>query len=197
MREVLIALGLAPRGGNYESIWRRIAELQLDASHLPRSKGIRTCSDERIVEAVKASRSFAQVLVRLGIRQGGGAQARLKRRVQRLGLDTSHFSGQAWRKGSHIPVTPALPLEKVLVIGRFTPTNKLKQRLIEAGLKERRCEICRGENWNGQPIPLELDHINGRRDNNRLINLRLLCPNCHAQTSTYRGRNIGANEGLF
>ncbi len=45
---------------------------------------------------------------------------------------------------------------------------------------------------NGRPIPLELDHINGRRDDNRLDNLRILCPNCHAQTETYRGKNIGA-----
>ena len=68
---------------------------------------------------------------------------------------------------------------------------KLRQRLIKEGLKLHQCESCLCETWMGQPIPLELDHINGDRWDSRLENLRLLCPNCHAQTDTYRGRNIG------
>jgi 5-methylcytosine-specific restriction endonuclease McrA len=63
---------------------------------------------------------------------------------------------------------------------------------VSEGLKMRRCEMCLRDHWNGKPIPIELDHLNGRRDDNRLQNLRILCPNCHAQTPTYRGRNIGA-----
>jgi 5-methylcytosine-specific restriction endonuclease McrA len=51
--------------------------------------------------------------------------------------------------------------------------------------------MCDRERWNGLPIPLELDHVNGMRSDNRLSNLRILCPNCHAQTPNYRGRNIG------
>jgi len=74
------------------------------------------------------------------------------------------------------------------------PTNELKMRLIRERLKQARCEACGRDRWNGTHIPLELDHINGRRDDNRLDNLRILCPNCHAQTPTYRGRNIGAAE---
>lgn len=70
-------------------------------------------------------------------------------------------------------------------------TNALKWRLIREGIKRRRCESCGRNEWSGRPIPLELDHINGRREDNRLDNLRVLCPNCHAQTDTYRGRNIG------
>jgi 5-methylcytosine-specific restriction endonuclease McrA len=87
-------------------------------------------------------------------------------RIKRLDLDTSHFLGQGWRKG-------------------------LKERLIREGLKQRKCEMCGRAGWRDRPIPLELDHINGRRQDNRLQNLRILCPNCHAQTDTYRGRNIG------
>jgi hypothetical protein len=197
MRQVLLVLGLSPRGANYETVRQRIGVLGIDASHLRRwSRGIIAAhSNEAILDAVKSSRSFAQVLNKLGMRPGR-AQATLKRRVQMLGIDISHFSGMAWRKGSRVPVTPALPLERILVIGRLTPTSKLKQRLIEAGLKESKCEICSRDNWNGRPIPLELDHINGRRDDNRLSNLRLLCPNCHAQTPTYRGRNIGTSKRL-
>lgn len=67
----------------------------------------------------------------------------------------------------------------------------LKRRLLEEGVKTARCEGCGGDEWRGAPIPLELDHINGDRRDHRLENLRLLCPNCHAQTPTYRGRNIG------
>jgi hypothetical protein len=194
MHQVLISLGLYARGGNYETVRRRITALGIDASHLDRqlTGRIATRSDQEILDAVKSSQSFAQVLSKLGMRPG--AQSTLKRRVDMLRIDTSHFSGMAWRRGSRVPVTPAFPLEKILVVGRFTPTNKLKQRLLETGLKQSRCEICDRTTWNGGSIPLELDHINGRRDDNRLGNLRLLCPNCHAQTPTYRGRNIGVSE---
>jgi 5-methylcytosine-specific restriction endonuclease McrA len=84
----------------------------------------------------------------------------------------------------------------VLVDGQLVSTAPLKARLIREGLKEHRCELCLREAWNGRPIPLELDHINGKRTDNRLANLRILCPNCHAQTDTYRGKNIGSSDPL-
>ncbi len=193
MREVLSALGLVPRGGNYETVWRRIREQRLDAAHLvPGHRSgrlLRTCSPEEIAQAVRVSRSNAQVLAALGIRPGGSGR-RLKARMEELGLDTSHFLGQAWRRVDKSVRSgfPPRPLEEVLVRGRPSQISRLKKRLLAEGIKERRCEMCGTETWNGMPIPLELDHVNGRREDNRLSNLRMLCPNCHAQTPTYRGR---------
>ena len=186
-------LGLAPYGGNYETVRQRIAELGISTPDLrivPPGRRLSSCTDEEIIRAVSASRSLAQVLAILRVRPGG-TQSRLKSRIDQLDIDTSHFMGQAWRRGNHTPVVPPRPIQELLVNGRLLTTNSLKRRLFEEGLKRRRCETCFRETWNGVPIPLELDHINGRREDNRLTNLRSLCPNCHAQTPTYRGANIG------
>lgn len=190
MHEILLFLGMAPYGGNYESVRRQAGTLGIDLSHLRRGRTPNSCTDDELAVAVRSSRSLGQVLARLGLRPGGN-QARVKRRIEDLGLDTSHFVGEAWRRGATTPVVPPRPLEEYLIEGRLVQTNGLKRRLLQEGIKEARCERCERDSWNGQPIPLELDHVNGRRDDNRLQNLRVLCPNCHAQTATYRGRNIG------
>ena len=193
MRQVLIRLGLVPRGGNYETVRRRMDALGVPRDRFPRrvqGRHLRDCSPKEIADAVSDARSLAQVLVALNIRPGGN-QIRLNRRIAELGLPTSHFVGQGWRKGTRTPVLPPTPLDELLVEDRWTHTSTLKRRLFESGLKRRVCERCHCVRWNDLPVPLELDHVNGRRDDNRLENLRILCPNCHAQTDTYRGRNIG------
>jgi Zn finger protein HypA/HybF involved in hydrogenase expression len=73
-------------------------------------------------------------------------------------------------------------------------TTQLKVRLVREGYKEYKCEICGIDEWNGEKIGLELDHISGVRSDNSLNNLRLLCPNCHSQTHTFRGRNIAKSN---
>jgi hypothetical protein len=112
----------------------------------------------------------------------------LKSRIDKWGL--AHLKNQQ-RRGREHPegYKPAkLFLDKD---SKFIGSSKLKKKLILEGIKKEQCEICSVSNWMGRPLPLELDHINGDRFDNRLENLRILCPNCHSQTPTNSGKNIG------
>ena len=198
MSEVCRALGIVPTGGNHATVWKWIDLLSIDAEHLRIVRATDPIAPllpyllhpRRVAEAVAASESIAEVCRYLGL-DDVRHRKHVARAVRSLGLDVAHFTGQAWRKGSVVPPVRAKPLAEVLCSGRLAQSSEIRKRLIAEGPKEQRCEWCGSETWIGQTIPLELDHINGDRADNRIENLRLLCPNCHALTSTYRGRNIG------
>lgn len=130
----------------------------------------------------------------MGLGASAAAQRRAKSLIARSGCDASHFRGHGWNGGAGRRGVAPEPLAAVLVRGRRVSTSKLRVRLLKEGVLSAACALCRREEWEGRPIPLELDHVNGDRLDNRLENLRLLCPNCHATTDTYRGRNIGAPQ---
>ena len=148
----------------------------------------RTWTREQLEAAVKASRSIRGVIDRLGLHPAGGTYAYIKKYAAEYGFDTSHWLGQGHRLGSRLPVRPAEPLARLLVRDRFA-SSKLKRRLLKEGVFLPQCAVCGLREWRGSPIPLDMDHIDGDHLNNELSNLRLLCPNCHAQTPTYKARN--------
>jgi hypothetical protein len=146
----------------------------------------RRYSDEQLVSAVAASRSMREVLFKLGLKPAGGNYEVVRKRLRELNLDTTHFLGKAFLRGStHAYGTR--PLDEVLVHRKLENTYRLRDRLLREGVKEHRCERCGGAEWLGGLIPLELHHRDGDRTNNTLANIELLCPNCHALTDNYRG----------
>lgn len=150
----------------------------------------RKWTQKQLEAAASTSTSIRQVLKELGLKAAGGNYSQIKKYIEKFNIDTGHFKGKAWNKGLKGIGISRIPLEKVLVSDSTFQSYKLKKRLFAAKLKEARCEEC---SWaeisiDGR-IPLELDHINGDRSDNRLENLRILCPNCHSLKTTHRGRN--------
>ena len=147
---------------------------------------LRKYSAMQLKLAVKTATSLRQVLQKLNVAPYGGNYDVLKKAIRHFDLDTSHFVGQAWSKGRKL--APRWPIERYLNNSRPVQSNRLRRWLLRDGILEHRCSFCRRTRWLNRPIPLELDHINGNNKDNRLENLRLLCPNCHAFTPTYRNR---------
>ena len=150
----------------------------------------RTWTVKQLENAVRDSYSYRRVLNKIGLREAGGNYAQIKKYIAEYKLDIKHFKGQGWNTGMKGTWKPIVPLEKILIKNSSFQSFKLKKRLFAAGLKSEQCEEC---GWNKTSedgrLPLEIDHINGNSRDNRLENLRILCPNCHSLKPTHRGRN--------
>jgi len=132
-------------------------------------------TDEQIIESAKAVKSMAQLLKSLGLRFAGGNYINMKRNLQRLNIDTSHWTGMAWNKG-----------QQLKNYSEYTRAGNIKKHLVKT--RGSACELCGLDAWRNQPILLELHHIDGDRTNNQESNLELLCPNCHSTTGNWRNR---------
>ena len=140
--------------------------------------------------------SYAEVLRKSGRKQGGGAQATLKEKIALYNIDVSHFTLQSWSKGKTKEIDPRiLSKEKYSLQEVFCDNSPVTQRVLRGYVErhkliEYKCDTCgcTGE-WQDGFISLELDHKDGNNKNNKISNLHYLCPNCHALTETYRGKN--------
>jgi ribosomal protein S27AE len=143
-------------------------------------------TEQQLRKAIAASISWAETLKKLGYQSAGGNWKTLKKYAETWRISTAHFDPDAARlRALH---TSPTPLKEILVENSSYSRNHLKARLYAAGLKRRECERCgQGEIWRGRRMALILDHVNGVPNDNRIENLRILCPNCAATLDTHCG----------
>lgn len=199
LSDVMRKLGLPVNGGNHRMISARVRLAELDTSHFGGKVRIRIeqVPREELAELVASASSLAEVLTRLELPTEGRAHHELKRRLGDLTIDTSHMTGQAWSRGKTKRTHPSLkqmssrtrtPDEDVFIENSPLLTARLlRERVLEQGWPYA-CAECGISDWRGKSLTLELDHINGINNDNRLVNLRFLCPNCHSQTETFCNR---------
>lgn len=154
-------------------------------------------SDEQFVELLKKSSTISEVLFKLGYTVKGNSwgYSQVKRRMDDLNLDYSIFKGK-----SAVVKTGRLNnvrKEDILKENCKHQRTVLRRYVIKNNLIPYKCAICGCTEWQGKTLSLELDHINGINNDNRLENLRFLCPNCHSQTSTYGSRNQQLNSSEY
>lgn len=154
-------------------------------------------SDEQFVELLKKSSTISEVLFKLGytVRGNSWAYSQVRRRMTDLNLDYSIFKGKSpIIKNSKLHV---INKESILKENCKHSRSVLRRYVIKNGLIPYKCAICGCVEWQGKTLSLEIDHINGINNDNRLENLRFLCPNCHSQTSTYGCRNQQLNSSEY
>lgn len=144
-------------------------------------------SDEEFKQIVQEADSYSDCLRALGLCTTGGSSTDvLKRRIQELSCDISHFGTKAKKRASNVKYS----LDEILVKNStYANISRLKERLVKEEYLEYKCACCGLTTWLNKPISLQLHHKNGDNRDHRLENIEFLCPNCHSQTDTYSGRN--------
>jgi len=137
----------------------------------------REYKDEDVIESAKKVKSIAGLLRELNLKTAGGNYANIKRKLQFLKIDTTHWTGQAWNKNQQLKNW-----------SDYTKAKSLKKHLIRE--KGHQCESCKNSEWMKEKIPIEIHHKDGDRTNNSIDNLELLCCNCHGLTNSWRKQKI-------
>jgi hypothetical protein len=146
----------------------------------------RDINKEHFIRVCSESISMAQASSKLGLHFNT-----FKRYALLFGCYSTNPSGKGMKK----KCKPKIEMSEILA-GNHPEFNtyKLKNRLIKDGLLENKCSSCGITDWQGKPLNMELDHVDGNKYNHKFDNLRMLCPNCHAQTDTYRSKNRAKKE---
>lgn len=192
--EALLKMGLNSRGAAYKTFRRRCHNLNLDLSHFTADKKVRNeTGNVEIVLACANNCSLQATLKMLNLNPHSNANVRwLKSKINILGVNCDHWTKQGHLKNKTHNWANKKPLSEILSENSsYLWSTNLKNRLLNEGLLDYKCYNCSLSEWLGAKISLQLEHKNGNNVDNRIENLCLLCPNCHSQTSTFAGRNIG------
>lgn len=146
---------------------------------------VSSCSDEEFIKIIRESRTYKEALSKLGYHHSGGAYITLRKRIKRLNISVEHMTPAA-RYGRP---QRQIPNEEIFIKG-YRGGVKIRKRVLEDNLVPYICAICgQTHTWNGKELTLTLDHINGDHYDNRIENLRFLCPNCDSQQPTFGAKN--------
>ena len=156
---------------------------------------IKEISDKEFIELIKNSTNIKEVLFKLGYTTVGNSwgYSQIKERMLILNLTPYDFKGKSELAKSQNKKVKT----EDLFNNKKHPRVVIRKRIIKENLIPYKCAICGIDSWNGKRLSLELDHINGINNDNRLENLRFLCPNCHSQTSTYGSKNSMIQQSDF
>lgn len=152
-------------------------------------------TDEQFISIIKNSTTIAEVLFKLGYSTKGNSWgfSTVRRRMDELNLSSSDFKG----KSVYLKQKKQIEEKDILKPNCKHTRAVLRRFVLKNNLIPYKCAICGCVEWQGKTLSLELDHINGINNDNRLENLRFLCPNCHSQTTTYGSRNQQINESKY
>lgn len=184
LADILDSFGLSRTDGNYVRLRKYLILHNIDVTHLTGKNTPSRWKYDVVSAAVRDATSFTDCLRKMGLTVHGDNAKTLRRYVTSYKIDTSHFS-------SVTPVkTTTLSDAELFCENSAADRGVVKKHIIKRGLIPYVCRDC-GNNgaWNGKPISLHLEHINGTNNDNRLKNLTFLCPNCHSQTPTFAGKN--------
>lgn len=198
VHEALVKMGLNSRGAAYTTFRLRCKKLDVDLSHFVMDKKIRKeLRDSEILLACSMNTSLQSTLKTLRLNPHSNSNVRwLKGKIQKCNYSCKHWTGQAHLRNKTHSWGAKKPLNEILILNSTYLWNaSLKLRLLKDGILQYKCYSCGISEWNGSKISLQLEHKNGNNVDNREENLSLLCPNCHSQTATFAGRNIGRQDG--
>ena len=165
-----------------------------------KTKKIIKFSESEIKQIVQNTQSAAEACRKLGLADKSGNTTRLRKYLQELNIDFSHWTGQLWSKGKTVltddRVSKKTDKENVFIENSEVCRSYVRHLVLKNNLLKYECSLCQMiPFWNGKKLVFQLDHINGKRNDHRLENLRWLCPNCHSQTETYCGKkNTGSTK---